>query len=165
MLGDRLPELLLLGGTRNQNAEHVLLALLSGVGRFGHADGVGDVASKHEALLLRLVGDREEGLARKAVVHLDEIHAELLQEVDLLPSLGLGPDLGPALPWRGRSLEDHPGQHQTRTDDGSGRDRLTPLEILPVRHITEVVGDPLIAHVANTGDAVDDVAPEAVERQ
>ena len=54
--------------------------------------------AEHQPLLLGFVGDREIGVAREAVMHLDDIDPEFLQGVDRRTPLGCGAYLDPALP-------------------------------------------------------------------
>src|SRR5258708_29140 len=98
-------------------------------------------------------------------MHFHEVDAELLQKLHFRPRLGLRSELGPPFARRGWTFESRAGEHQTRPGDRTGLNRLPPLEILDHRQITEVVGKSLVAHVAYASDAVDDVPPEAQERQ
>ena len=68
-------ELVFVRRARFEDADEMLERPLSGGDRFGRADGVRHVAFELDAALLRLVRDREIGVARDARLNLDEVDA------------------------------------------------------------------------------------------
>ena len=122
----------------------MLDALDSRAGRFLDRDTARHMAGERQAELWCFVGDGKERVARRAVVHLDEVYTQGLQILDCLAGLpGVG-DVAPERPVRRAVVE-----------NGSGRDDFGPEQLAAVDAVAQRQDEVNVGtHVARTDHAV-----------
>ena len=117
---DKLPlVLLLVGRVEHNHVEERLCvfdALRARVGNLFDGQVRRRVDGESHPLLLRLVGEREEGRARNVAVRLDEIHAHALERVHGLARLALVRHGQAVLQVGLRAVNERPGPNDARAD-------------------------------------------------
>src|SRR5205085_1374165 len=84
------------------------------ISRFADLHRQRDMSGKRQPQLPRLVGNCEESVARRVVVHFDEIDALPLEISYRLPGLLRIPDTPPERPVRRSVVENRPGGNDVR---------------------------------------------------
>src|SRR5689334_192546 len=134
----------------------MLHALLTRVGGLLHSDRIGHMVHERDSALAGFIGDREVGVARQAVIDLDEVRSVRLVTIDGRARLRHIDDGDTSRPGRFWTIEDG-------TREVYARRWLVVLCVLRTPS-AGVLGPPHLTHADDTVDQIQRIRPRLATR-